>query len=213
MRSHMVANNCRGSPRVSHGIVNRNEFYSQYPVFDGIENIWRYSKLKFDPSVSIWLREGIAIYRWIPSNTIWELALRKCFYQNKPLVSKVWYFSSRWAARVQKYLIVAVRPRILDSCPSLFPGIFRGTNGWDFASNVHINFAKEHITPPKLWESASPPFTHKGILVPREKALGTRMTQGLGDAEIYSEVFIWYISTSVSDNLYNTLIKRFLFTN
>ena len=63
MRSHMVANSCRGSPRVFHGIVNRNELYSQYPVFDGIEGICRYSK--FDPSVSIWLHEGIAI----PSNT------------------------------------------------------------------------------------------------------------------------------------------------
>ena len=64
MRSYMVANSCRGSPRVFHGIVNRNEFYSQYPVFDGIEGICRYSK--FDMSVSIWLREGIAI----PLNTV-----------------------------------------------------------------------------------------------------------------------------------------------
>ena len=58
MCSHMVANSCRGSPRVSHGIVNRNEFYSQYPVFDGIEGICRYSK--FDLSVSM-LHKGIAI--------------------------------------------------------------------------------------------------------------------------------------------------------
>ena len=27
---------CQQLPRVFHGIVNRNEFYSQYPVFDGI---------------------------------------------------------------------------------------------------------------------------------------------------------------------------------
>ena len=63
MRSHMVAKSCRGSPRVFHGIVNRNEFFLQYPVFDGIEGICRHSK--FDLSVSIWLREGIAI----PLNT------------------------------------------------------------------------------------------------------------------------------------------------
>ena len=44
MPYHMVANSCRGSPRVFHGILNRNEFYSQYPVFDGIESICRYSK-------------------------------------------------------------------------------------------------------------------------------------------------------------------------
>ena len=43
--------------------MNRNEFYSPYPVFDGIEGIGRSSKL--DPSVSIWSREGIAI----PLNT------------------------------------------------------------------------------------------------------------------------------------------------
>ena len=59
MPSHMVANSCRGSPRVFHGIVNRNELYSQYPVFDGIKGICRYSK--FVPSVSVWLHEGIAI--------------------------------------------------------------------------------------------------------------------------------------------------------
>ena len=62
--SHMVANSCWGSPRVFHGILNRNKFYSQYPVFDSIEGTWRYSK--FDPSVSIWLHEGIAI----PLNTV-----------------------------------------------------------------------------------------------------------------------------------------------
>ena len=45
-------------------IANNSEFYSQYPVFDGIEGICRYSK--FDPSVSIWLREGIAV----PLNTV-----------------------------------------------------------------------------------------------------------------------------------------------
>ena len=55
----MVANSCRGSPRVFHSIVDRNEFYSLYPVFDGIEGIWRYSK--FDPSVFTWLHEDIAI--------------------------------------------------------------------------------------------------------------------------------------------------------
>ena len=53
----------QGLPRVFHGIVNRNQLYSQYPVFDGIEGIFRYSK--FDLSVSIWLCEGIAI----PLNT------------------------------------------------------------------------------------------------------------------------------------------------
>ena len=58
-------------------IANNSEFYSQYPVFDGIEGIWRYSK--FDPSVSIWLREGhcsTVEYRQISPNTIWELGLR-----------------------------------------------------------------------------------------------------------------------------------------
>ena len=55
---------CQQLPRVFHGIVNRNEFYSQYPVFDGIEGICQYSK--FDLSVSIWLCEGIAI----PLNTV-----------------------------------------------------------------------------------------------------------------------------------------------
>ena len=56
----MVANSWS---KVFHGIVNRNELYSQYPVFDGIEVICRYSKS--DLSVSIWLRKGIAI----PLNT------------------------------------------------------------------------------------------------------------------------------------------------
>ena len=78
---HMVANSCRGSPRVFHGILNRKEFYSQYPVFDGTGGISRYSK--FDLSVSIWLHEGIAIplntikYHQILPNTIWELGFIK----------------------------------------------------------------------------------------------------------------------------------------
>ena len=64
MRYHMVANSYQGLPRVFHSIVNRNEFYLQYPVFDGIEGICQYSKS--DPSVSIWLHKGIAI----PLNTV-----------------------------------------------------------------------------------------------------------------------------------------------
>ena len=64
MCSHMVANSCGGSPRVFHGILNRNEFYLQYPEFHGTEGICRYSK--FDLNVSIWLRKGIAL----PLNTI-----------------------------------------------------------------------------------------------------------------------------------------------
>ena len=75
--SHMVANRCRRSSRVFHGIVNRNEFYSQYPVFDGIEGICRYSK--FDLSVSIWLRGGIAI----------QLNTVKYHHGNQPLVVTV----------------------------------------------------------------------------------------------------------------------------
>ena len=60
----MVANGCQGLQRIFYRIVDINEFYSQYPVFDGIEGIFWYSK--FDLGVSIWLCEGIAI----PLNTV-----------------------------------------------------------------------------------------------------------------------------------------------
>ena len=66
--------------RVFHGIANRNEFYSQYPVFDGVEGICRYSK--FDLSVSIWLREGIAI----PLNPV---KYHQILYGNQPLGLKL----------------------------------------------------------------------------------------------------------------------------
>ena len=53
---------CKQLPRVFHGIVKRNEFHSQYPVFDGIEGIGRYSKFAQGYCNTV-------EYRQIPSNT------------------------------------------------------------------------------------------------------------------------------------------------
>ena len=40
MCSHMVVNSCRGSPRVFHGTVNRNKFYSQITQYMPVFKIW-----------------------------------------------------------------------------------------------------------------------------------------------------------------------------
>ena len=94
MRSHVVANSCWGSPRIFHGIVNRNKFYSQYPVFDGIEGIYRYSK--FHLSVSIWLHDGIAI----PSNN------RQILYMGTSLE---WIFADgKWSLKYKMQWFTAL---------------------------------------------------------------------------------------------------------
>ena len=66
--THMVANSCRGCFTVL-GIetssIHNTQNLTVLGVFDGIQ--------KFDPSISIWLHEGIMQYHWILPNTIREL--------------------------------------------------------------------------------------------------------------------------------------------
>ena len=83
---------CKGFPAVSNVfrygcqelrwvficIVNRNDFYSQYPVFDGSDGISWYSQIY--QSVSIWFPMGIAI----PLNTV---KYHQILYGNQPLKS------------------------------------------------------------------------------------------------------------------------------
>ena len=59
MVSDVFPYGCHQLLRVFNGTANWNKFYSEYPIFNDIDSIWRY--LQIHPSVSTWLRKSAAI--------------------------------------------------------------------------------------------------------------------------------------------------------
>ena len=69
MRSHMVANSCRGYFTVlwiETSSIRNTQYLTVLRVFDGIQNLIR---------VFPYGCARVLQYRWIPPNTIWELGL------------------------------------------------------------------------------------------------------------------------------------------